>query len=142
LHSADRPAAGRTTRTSLPTGAVGRARGGTVLNCAQPGCTGQIVDGYCDVCGMAPVRERAGASAPPLPETPGGASPASSASQPRLAPSTATSTYRAGRRSGSTRTRGIGSSRLGAGLVEVPPVPARNPADAILTDPSVPENRR
>jgi serine/threonine-protein kinase PknG len=31
---------------------------------------------------------------------------------------------------------------LGAGLVEVPPVPARDPAAAILPDPKVPENRR
>ncbi|WP_231328519.1 serine/threonine-protein kinase [Actinomadura graeca] len=31
---------------------------------------------------------------------------------------------------------------LGAGLVEVPPVPARDPASAIMDDPQVPENRR
>jgi serine/threonine-protein kinase PknG len=31
---------------------------------------------------------------------------------------------------------------LGAGLVEVPPVPARDPATAVLSDPKVPENRR
>ena len=31
---------------------------------------------------------------------------------------------------------------LGAGLVEVPPVPARDPAAAVLPDPKVPENRR
>jgi len=24
------------------------------MKCQQPGCTGTIVDGYCDVCGMAP----------------------------------------------------------------------------------------
>jgi serine/threonine-protein kinase PknG len=32
--------------------------------------------------------------------------------------------------------------RLGAGLVEVPPVPALDPAAAVLSDPRVPENRR
>ncbi|WP_420829722.1 tetratricopeptide repeat protein [Actinomadura coerulea] len=31
---------------------------------------------------------------------------------------------------------------LGAGLVEVPPVPARDPASAIMENPEVPENRR
>ena len=31
---------------------------------------------------------------------------------------------------------------LGAGLVEVPPVLARDPAAAVLADPKVPENRR
>ncbi|HEY8478817.1 MAG TPA: tetratricopeptide repeat protein [Spirillospora sp.] len=39
--------------------------------------------------------------------------------------------------SGPTR-RGM----LGAGLVEVPPVPARDPASAIMKNPEVPENRR
>ena len=37
----------------------------TQLKCAQPGCTGTIVDGYCDVCGMAaeqPPRPAAAAS--------------------------------------------------------------------------------
>jgi serine/threonine-protein kinase PknG len=31
---------------------------------------------------------------------------------------------------------------LGAGLIEIPPVPARDPATAVLTDPQVPENKR
>ena len=29
---------------------------GSAMKCQQPGCTGTIVDGYCDVCGMAPRR--------------------------------------------------------------------------------------
>ena len=33
------------------------------MNCARNGCTGTIVDGYCDVCGMAPARP----AAPPSP---------------------------------------------------------------------------
>ena len=50
------------------------------------------------------------------------------------------------RGSGSRRTR-PGSSRssrghLGAGLVEIPPVPARDPASAVLTNPLVPESKR
>ena len=28
------------------------------MKCAQPGCGGTIVDGYCDVCGLAPVAGR------------------------------------------------------------------------------------
>ena len=32
--------------------------------------------------------------------------------------------------------------RLGAGLVEIPPVPYRDPASAVLADPQVPESRR
>jgi serine/threonine-protein kinase PknG len=34
------------------------------------------------------------------------------------------------------------SSRLGAGLVEIPDIPARDPADAVMADPLVPEKRR
>ena len=50
---------------------------------------------------------------------------------------------------GSAGTRGTHGStgrssrgNLGAGLVEVPPVPAHDPASAILADPQVPESRR
>jgi serine/threonine-protein kinase PknG len=45
---------------------------------------------------------------------------------------------RASRPGSSRSSRG----RLGAGLVEVPPVPARDPAAAVLADPQVPETRR
>ena len=31
--------------------------------CRQPGCAGQIEDGYCDVCGHAAVKSAAAASA-------------------------------------------------------------------------------
>jgi serine/threonine-protein kinase PknG len=50
---------------------------------------------------------------------------------------------------GSAGTRGTHAStgrssrgNLGAGLVEVPPVPTQDPASAILADPQVPESRR
>ena len=51
-----------------------------------------------------------------------------------------------GRGSGSRRTR-AGSSRssrghLGAGLVEIPPVPARDPASAVLANPVVADGKR
>jgi serine/threonine-protein kinase PknG len=45
---------------------------------------------------------------------------------------------RGSRSSGGRASRG----RLGAGLVEVPPVPALDPAAAVLADPRVPESRR
>jgi serine/threonine-protein kinase PknG len=44
-----------------------------------------------------------------------------------------------GSRSGSGR---LSRGRLGAGLVEVPPVPSLDPSVAVLADPRVPENRR
>jgi serine/threonine-protein kinase PknG len=36
----------------------------------------------------------------------------------------------------------VTTGRLGAGLVEIPPVPFRDPVDAVLADPSIPEDRR
>jgi serine/threonine-protein kinase PknG len=96
--------------------------------CTQPGCSGTIDGGYCTVCGMA-------AAVAPVPVTTAdrerGSFPASAGT------------------SGSAGTRGTHGStgrsargNLGAGLVEVPPVPAHDPASAILTDPQVPESRR
>jgi serine/threonine-protein kinase PknG len=101
------------------------------VNCEQPGCTGQIVDGYCDLCGMAPVRN---AAAPPA---------ALGASQVAPGPSSPTvASFTSARRSGTTRTRPSVRNRLGAGLVEIPSVPFRDPTDAVMADPMVPEGRR
>ncbi|MFI7131606.1 tetratricopeptide repeat protein [Nonomuraea sp. NPDC050153] len=84
------------------------------MSCARAGCAGTIEDGYCNVCGLAE------------------ASPAGSG---RTTSS----------RTASSRTRGSGPSRrgmLGAGLVEVPAVPYRDPAGAILADAQVAEHKR
>jgi serine/threonine-protein kinase PknG len=97
------------------------------MNCEQPGCTGQIVDGYCDTCGMAPTRQ----TAPPATDV----APAVSSS------ATATS-YAGSGRPGTTRTRQSARHRLGAGLVEIPAVPFRDPSDAVMKDPMVPESKR
>jgi serine/threonine-protein kinase PknG len=37
------------------------------VRCEQPGCTGTIVDGYCDVCGMPPSELATVATAAPRP---------------------------------------------------------------------------
>ncbi|WP_031938117.1 serine/threonine-protein kinase [Prescottella defluvii] len=47
-----------------------------------------------------------------------------------------------GRKARTQRTRTISRRRLGDGLVEVPPVPRRDPESAVLTDPHVPERKR
>ena len=82
--------------------------------CARTGCAGSIQDGFCDVCGMAPAV----------------AEPVSNRSN--------TSSRRGSSRSSRASRRG----RLGAGLVEVPPVPYRDPASAVLANPEVAEHRR
>jgi serine/threonine-protein kinase PknG len=126
------------------------------MNCTQAGCTGTIVEGYCDVCGMAPARP-AGSTSPAAPAaTPSAAAPSAaapssaapsaavlSAAMPGAGPASAsTSAAPASRRSGSSRVHTSGASRLGAGLVEVPSIPARDPSEAVMANPMVPESRR
>jgi serine/threonine-protein kinase PknG len=121
----------------------------TTIACAQPGCTGTILDGYCDVCGS----PGGAAGTPPPPGDlsaataagiGGSASTVSRASN-RLA-STALGSARA--HSGSTTIR-LGTSskrlrgaRLGAGLTTIPPVPAVDAVAAIMKNPVVPEEKR
>jgi serine/threonine-protein kinase PknG len=117
------------------------------MNCTQPGCTGQIEDGYCNVCGMAasPAGHAAAGSA-------SGTTPAGVAA----APSTRTNSSRLGsaplgsaRSKGTrpTRRTGTGSTRLrgrqlGAGLTFVPTRPHLDPRSAVMAKPSVPEDKR
>lgn len=129
--------------------------------CPRPGCDGAIDDGYCDVCGhpaapppeVPPAAAAPSGTARPTPTSP----PALSGPPPERSPAERAELWRhgtqhtpgAGRDSGrsgrgSGRTTGSGSARgrLGAGLVDVPPVPRVDPLTALLTDPQVPENRR
>jgi hypothetical protein len=90
-----------------------------VTACVQPGCGGTIQDGYCDTCGLA-------AAAPSAPSVPSAWSGSGQSTRSRS------------RRTSARSARG----RLGAGLVEIPPVPYRDPASAILANPQVAENKR
>jgi serine/threonine-protein kinase PknG len=89
----------------------------------QKGCSGTIQDGYCDVCGMAAPLTSTESSQP--------------TSQPTSTPSRPSGTWSRRTSTGTSR-RGL----LGAGLVEVPPVPYRDPATAVLANPQVPEHKR
>jgi len=104
-------------------------------------CGGTIEDGYCNVCGLA--------AAPAAPAGSGGSAgsgaSAGSGGSGTAGSGTAGSRQTTGTRGtrGSRRTSGRSArGRLGAGLVEIPPVPYRDPASAILADPQVPESRR
>jgi len=99
------------------------------MNCAEAGCSGTIVDGYCDVCGTAP------APAGSVPSTVTAAAKGTVASRP-----TARSAGTA--RTGSSRSSSSARGRLGAGVVAMPRVPRGDPAAAILSDPKVPESSR
>jgi serine/threonine-protein kinase PknG len=117
----------------------------TTIACTQPGCTGTILDGYCDICGSPQgstvTPELSAATAAGV----GGTTSTVSRASNRLA-STALGSARA--RPGSTTTR-LGTSskrlrgaRLGAGLTTIPPVPAVDAAAAIMKNPVVPEEKR
>src|SRR4051812_40165451 len=95
------------------------------MKCAEAGCEGTVVDGYCDVCGTAPE-----------PDAPQSVSTAPSHS----APSVRTASVRTARTGSSTV--GSGRGRLGVGIVEMPRIPKGDPAAALLTDPQVPESSR
>ena len=109
--------------------------------CGRPGCGGTVVDGYCDTCGMAPA---AGASARTAAAgsaaAPGaaGAPPVSVTGRAsgRVDVSRLTSTRQ------STGSRSTRRSRVGAGVIEIPPMASADPSAVVMADPSVPENRR
>jgi serine/threonine-protein kinase PknG len=95
--------------------------------CGRPGCDGVVEDGYCSTCGMPPASRPSGVTSGVLTtgSTPTGSTPSSRSI-----------------RTGSTRSRSSGRGMLGAGLVEVPRVPYRDPATAIKENPEVAENKR
>jgi serine/threonine-protein kinase PknG len=113
------------------------------VKCTQPGCAGTILDGYCDVCGLAPLAE---AQTAPPPEA--GNGNGNSSGQTR------SSTNRLGlvplgsaRTSGGTRpTRRLAAtqrtSRLGAGLTQVPSIPVSDPRQALMDPPEIAEDKR
>ena len=61
------------------------------MKCTQPGCSGTIVDGYCDVCGMAASSPAATGSASPGSASSSSASP-SAAGVPAMAEAASTPT--------------------------------------------------
>ena len=116
------------------------------VRCQRPGCGGAIDGGYCDTCGLAPDPAQSAASAGSAPSASTGSAGSGGAGSGGAGTGSAgTGSGRTGSGSGSRRTRpGSRSSRgqLGAGLVEIPPVPARDPASALLANPQVAENKR
>jgi serine/threonine-protein kinase PknG len=125
---------------------VGIAHGG----CLRPGCDGTMDGGYCDQCGLAapaqglvagtltpdPARAPAASSTPSV-----STSSASRGTSTVRRLSTSTSAATSGRSAGAS---GSGGSRgnLGAGLVEMPSVPYRDPQSVLLVDPEVSERKR
>ncbi len=111
--------------------------------CRMPGCTGSIIDGYCDVCG-APAGSTEASEAAAARQS-GGTSVTRASN---LIGATALGTARAGGavtrsarkiREAAQRLR---AARLGAGLTHVPPAPYVDPETAVMADPVIPEDKR
>ncbi|MEP7111631.1 MAG: tetratricopeptide repeat protein [Ilumatobacteraceae bacterium] len=117
------------------------------MKCAQPGCTGTVVDGYCDVCGLAPAAA-AGAGptgSGPVSAVPGdghsaviGQSGSTRLGQVPLGSARSSGASRPTRRLTATTQ----TSRLGAGLTQVPSVPDTDPRQALMDPPTVAEDKR
>ncbi|MEU8251174.1 tetratricopeptide repeat protein [Nonomuraea sp. NPDC048916] len=89
-----------------------------MTSCRQPGCTGTIDEGFCDLCGHA----ESAAAPPPDPSSPH--------TQPVSRPMTSPVSS--------------GRSRAGvlAELADLPSVPYRDPKSAVMADPQVAEEKR
>ncbi|HZE37861.1 MAG TPA: tetratricopeptide repeat protein [Stackebrandtia sp.] len=111
----------------------------TATPCTQPGCPGSYgPEGYCDECGS---RAAQPAAAPPATVATAGTGSVASASVSAPTGATSGPLTQSTRASGTqpfTGTRG----RLGGGMKDIPPVPIRNPSEAVLQNPQVPENKR
>ena len=112
--------------------------------CVRSDCPGTYgPEGYCDECG----RRAPTGTVPPTPGA--GATPTAGRGSASTVGTGAVSvgTVAAGSRGfsgsrGSSRSRGASRGGLGAGLVDIPRVPLREPATAVMSDPVVSESRR
>lgn len=97
------------------------------VGCTQPGCNGNFLDGYCDVCGYPEAAQpsQITGSSHALGKHPLGSARGVTASRRRT--------------TGSGRSRAVG---LGAGITSVPPLPVVDAATALMKLPEVPEGRR
>jgi len=122
-----------------------------VNTCSRPGCGGTIMDGYCDTCGLA-AKTASGNGAPA--QSPAGretSARTSSSLSARGSSRTSTGRTRGSALSARATSRGTGSIRgsrstgrggLGLGIVEIPSIEYRDPSEAVLTNPEVPEHKR
>lgn len=120
-----------------------------MTGCPRSGCGGTVdEDGFCDTCGLeAPAAASASpASASPVSVSVSTSSTSSSRTTGSISRPTAWSTPTTG--SGATARSRRGSTRstrrglLGRGIVHVPSVPKRDPREAVMDNPEVPENKR
>ncbi|GAA2416049.1 serine/threonine-protein kinase [Nonomuraea africana] len=116
-----------------------------MTTCTRQDCAGTIEDGYCDLCGhpeSPPAAAATTGSGSPIGASgagySGGGGYSGGAVHSGGVPSGMMTAPSGSRPSSGRRSRGV----LGHGLVDVPPTPYRDPADAIMDNPEVPEDKR
>jgi serine/threonine-protein kinase PknG len=115
--------------------------------CARPGCGGTITDGYCDTCGLAakstgsvPTQSHSGPGGPR--ETSARSTRGSSRTSTGRTRGSALSARATSRGSTTRGSRTTGRGGLGLGIVEIPAIEYRDPSEAVLANPEVPEHKR
>ena len=111
--------------------------------CAQPGCRGRVVDGYCDVCGLAqsPQVESSAKGGPPPPSTATSMRASTVTNRLGLVP-LGSARGAAGSRPTRQLSARRASSRLGGGLIDIPSVPILDPRQALMDPAVVAEDKR
>ena len=112
--------------------------------CNRNGCSGDIEDGYCNICGLAAIKA-AGQSPVNSPlhsqRLSAAIAPRSAAMTTGTGSSPLTNRSKGSRRTTATSTRST-RRQLGAGLIAVPELPSTEPEKALLVEAKVPENKR
>lgn len=126
----------------VPSSAGPRPGAAVGTPCRQSGCSGTIVDGYCDLCGSPAMPQPTGTESPM-----GAAASSVSRVSSRLeATELGSARARAGNTISTRRISGhsirMRAARIGAGLTSVPPVPEIDASKAVLKNPVVPEDKR
>lgn len=118
------------------------------MRCMQPGCVGEIEDGYCNVCGMAAASAPSAPLPPPaLGAAPDGGTPGAGSTRTSSSQHLASAPLGSARGSASVKTRRLSGAsrrvtRIGAGITSVPATPVTSPLDAIMTVAEVAEDKR
>ena len=122
------------------------APGGAAEPCERPNCSGEVEEGFCNVCGLAPPGTSRRTAGPAVPAPSAAVATGRSVTSSSGSPETSTLRWSPAGGGGATTsvTGGSRGSRgnLGAGLVEMPSVPYRDPLSVVLVDPEVPERKR
>ncbi|MQA60868.1 MAG: protein kinase [Actinophytocola sp.] len=106
-----------------------------MIRCPRAGCAGALdQDGFCDLCGLEAASRNVSS----------GQLTGASGRTDGVGTWSASSISASGSVTGAVSLRSSSSGRgmLGVGLVEVPPVPYRDPTEVVLDDPQVPESQR